>query len=277
MLQGKLSTLERIRSVQRLEVLVELLAASDGGLRVKVLIIGATSAIAHETAKCFAADAAELCLLGRDVDRLQANANDLKARGAKRVDTISANLSVLTDHQRLISDAMLALGGLDAALIAHGTLGDQGASQADIDETLRQFTTNATSYISLMTILGNHMEAQRRGCIAVISSVAGERGRGSNYVYGSAKSAVTQFASGLRARLAKSGVAVVTVKPGVVDTPMTAGIRKGPLTAKPGAVGRRIYEAMLKGDDVVYTPWFWSPIMLVVRSIPESVFKRTKM
>lgn len=242
-----------------------------------ILILGATSAIAHETARCFAADGAELCLVGRDAARLQALASDLTARGAKCVEMITADLAQIDEHPALISRAVEALGDIDAALVAHGTLGDQAVSQANVQETLRQFTTNATSYVSLLTLLANHMEERRAGCIAVISSVAGERGRGSNYVYGAAKSAVTQFTSGLRARMAKCGVAVVTIKPGVVDTPMTSNIKKGPLTAKADKVGRRIYEAMLKGEDVVYTPWFWGPIMLVIRTIPEGIFKKTKM
>ena len=243
----------------------------------KILILGATSAIAHETAKCFAADGAELCVVGRDAGRLQALASDLSARGAKRVEVVTANLADIDEHPALVSRVVESLGGIDAALVAHGTLGDQEASQADVQETLRQFTTNATSYISLLTLLANYMEERRTGCIAVISSVAGERGRGSNYVYGAAKSAVTQFTSGLRARMAKCGVAVVTIKPGVVDTPMTSAIKKGPLTAKADKIGRRIYVAMLKGEDVVYTPWFWGPIMLVIRTIPEGIFKKAKM
>ena len=243
----------------------------------KVLIFGATSAIAHETAKRFARDGAELCLVGRNEDRLHANSRDLLARGAQRTETIAADLSDLDQHAKLVADAWQVLGGVDAVLLAHGTLGDQGASQADAEEAVRQFTTNATSYVSLLTLLANRMEPQRQGCIAVISSVAGERGRSSNYVYGSAKSAVTQFTSGLRGRLAKSGIAVVTIKPGVVDTPMTAHMRKGPLTARADAVGHRIYESMLKGRDVVYTPWYWGPIMFAIRHIPEPVFKRMKM
>jgi decaprenylphospho-beta-D-erythro-pentofuranosid-2-ulose 2-reductase len=121
------------------------------------------------------------------------------------------------------------------------------------------------------------MEKRRCGCICVISSVAGERGRASNYVYGSAKAAVTAFSSGLRNRLSSSGVSVVTIKPGPIDTPMTASHRKTPLFGKADQAGRRIYEAMLKGEDVVYVPWFWGPIMLVIRSIPERIFKKTNL
>jgi short-subunit dehydrogenase len=243
---------------------------------VKILIIGATSMIAHETAKHFAADGASFCLVGRDAQRLSANGDDLRARGAAAIEIIVADLDDIDGHSSLVESAWTALDGVDAALVAHGTLGEQQRSEADVSETLRQWNTNATSYVSLLTLLGNRFERQRHGCIAVISSVAGDRGRRSNYVYGAAKSGVSAFSSGLRARLAASNVRVVTVKPGLVDTPMTAGVRKGPLAADASKVGRRIYEAMLKGEDVVYTPWFWSPIMLVIRAMPERVFKKLK-
>jgi short-subunit dehydrogenase len=242
----------------------------------KILILGANSMIAHEVAKLFAADGAEFCLVARNADRLSATGDDLMSRGAPRVEMIIADLDDLGGHASLIESAWTQMGGIDAALVAHGTLGEQKRSEREVDEALRQFNTNATSYVSLLTLLGNRFEQQRRGCIAVISSVAGDRGRGSNYVYGSAKSAVSAFTSGLRARLSKADVAVVTIKPGLVDTPMTEGIRKGPLAADPVKVGRRIYEAMLKGEDVLYTPWFWGPIMLAIRGMPERVFKKLK-
>jgi short-subunit dehydrogenase len=242
----------------------------------RLAIFGATSAIAGETAKRFAADRAEIVLIGRDATRLEAVAADLRARGAPRVEVLTADLAVLDEHAGLVEKAWTALDGLDAVLIAHGTLGDQKASESDVSVMLAEMRTNALSYMSLLTLLGNRFEAQRAGCIAVISSVAGDRGRASNYVYGSAKAAVSAFTSGLRARLSKAGVSVVTVKPGVVDTPMTGGVRKGPLTASPDKVGARIYEAMLKGEDTVYTPWFWAPIMQVIRAMPERVFKKLK-
>lgn len=243
----------------------------------KVLILGATSAIAQETAKCFAADGADLVLVGRNGERLEQIGDDLKVRGAHQVASIVADLDDLAGHEQLVRDAVEKFGGIDAVLLAHGSLGDQAKSEADVSETLRQFTTNALSWISLLTILGNYFEQRRTGCICVISSVAGERGRGSNYVYGAAKAAVTSFSSGLRNRLAKAGVSVVTVKPGFVDTPMTVHVKKGPLMASADKVGRRIYEAMLKGEDVVYVPWFWAPIMQVIRALPERVFKKLKL
>lgn len=179
-------------------------------------------------------------LVGRNADKMSAIANDLKVRGAKAVQVLTADLSDLTRHAAIIDTAKQQLGGLDAALIAHGTLGDQQKSAADVQDMLQEFNTNGLSYLSLMTLLGNVFEQQGHGTLAVISSVAGERGRGSNYVYGSAKGAVSLFAQGLRNRLSKSGVAVVTIKPGFVDTPITAGLKKNPLYASAELVGKRV-------------------------------------
>jgi decaprenylphospho-beta-D-erythro-pentofuranosid-2-ulose 2-reductase len=243
----------------------------------KVLILGATSAIAQETAKCFAAQGDELFLVGRNTDKMSAIANDLKVRGAKAVEVLAADLGDLPRHAEIVETAKRQLGGLDAALIAHGTLGDQKKSEADVQDMLQEFNTNGLSYLSLMTLLGNIFAQQGRGTLAVISSVAGERGRGSNYVYGSAKGAVSLFAQGLRNRLSKAGVAVVTIKPGFVDTPMTAGLKKNPLFASAESVGKRVYAAMLKGEDIVYAPFFWSFIMMIIRNIPERVFKKLKL
>ncbi len=243
----------------------------------KLMIIGATSAIAHETAKHFATDGAEFFLVGRNPDKLTAVQHDLEVRGAACVALHILDLNDLEQHPALISAAYDTLGDLDAVLIAHGTLPDQAQVQASVEDTLQEFTTNALSTISLLTLLAERFEPQRRGCIAVISSVAGDRGRGSNYIYGTAKGAVSLFTSGLRARLSKVGVAVVTIKPGFVDTPMTAHLKKNPLFAKPASVGRRIYTAMLKGEDIVYMPWFWRYIMWIIRHIPERVFKKLSL
>lgn len=243
----------------------------------KIVIIGATSAIAHETAKCFARDGADLFLVARSPEKLEAVRDDLKVRGAKRAETYILDVNELERHQEMIEAATDTLDGVDMVLVAHGTLGDQRLSQQSVTKTLEEFTTNCTSMISLLTILANYFEQRGHGCIAVISSVAGDRGRQSNYTYGAAKGAVTIFLQGLRNRLAKSGVAVVTVKPGFVDTPMTASLRKGLLFASACKVGVGIYQAMLKGKEVVYLPWFWHPIMLVVKSIPEPIFKKLSL
>ncbi len=239
-----------------------------------ILIIGATSAIAYETTKCFAKNHAHLYLVARDPEKLQTIKNDLEVRGATRVATHQLDLNNLDRHQELVQTAIETLGGLDIVLISHGTLGDQQLCQQSVTKTLEELTTNFTSVISLLTILANYFEQQRHGCIAVVTSVAGDRGRPSNYVYGTSKGAVSIFLQGLRSRLAKSGVTVLTVKPGLVDSPMTAKLKKGPLFAQPATIGKGIYKAIKKRKNVIYIPWFWRPIMLVVKSIPEPLYKR---
>lgn len=246
-------------------------------MSMKILIIGATSALAYEAAKFFAREGAELFLVARNDEKLRAVANDLRVRGAQLSETYVLDLGKLELHQEMFEQAVHTLDGLDMLLIAHGTLGDQHLSEQNVCETLKEFNNNCTSFISLLTIAANYFEKRRKGCIAAISSVAGDRGRGSNYVYGAAKAGLTAFLQGLRNRMAKVNVAVVTIKPGIVDTPMTTGMPKGLLMANAHGVGKGIHDAMLKGKDVVYLPWFWRPIMLIIRSIPEAVFKKLSL
>jgi hypothetical protein len=242
-----------------------------------VMIVGASSAIAEATARCFASDGDRLYLLARDQGKLEAIAADLKVRGADKVDFQTFDANAFDDHDAVIAAAAESLGDLDTVLIAHGTLPDQPACEADYAVTLEAMTTNALSAISLLTRLANRFESQRRGTLAVISSVAGDRGRKSNYVYGTAKAAVSTFLDGLRNRLYGSGVKVVTAKPGFVDTPMTASFEKGLLWAQPDAVGRGIHQAIVRGKDVVYLPGFWRLIMMIIRHVPETVFKRLSL
>ncbi|MBS0591714.1 MAG: SDR family oxidoreductase [Proteobacteria bacterium] len=241
----------------------------------KILIIGATSAIAEATARIFAARGDALFLVARNTERLRAIKTDLDVRGAVRCAFAALDVADFAAHQAVIDQAERELGGLDTVLIAHGTLSDQGECEHSVDALRREFDINALSTMALLTPLANRFEANKAGTLAVISSVAGDRGRQSNYAYGSAKAAISAFLSGLRQRLAKSNVDVLTIKPGFVDTPMTAAIaNKGALWAKPDRIATGIVRAIDKRRSVVYLPWFWGPIMLVIRHIPEFVFKK---
>jgi len=233
----------------------------------RILITGATSAIAQEAARCFAADGAAFLLVGRDADKLAAVADDLRARGAKATETEVVDLLDLARCSRLIKEAAEKLGGLD-------TLPDQAVCEANPVQALREFSLNAMGPITLLLRAAAHFEAQRSGCLAVITSIAGVRGRRSNYVYGSAKAAVSTFLEGLRGRLGEANVSVVDIRPGFVDTPMTAHLPKKPLFASAASVGERIYRAMIAGDAVVYTPWFWRWIALAIQLTPRSIFAK---
>ncbi|WP_322050915.1 SDR family oxidoreductase [Paraburkholderia bannensis] len=243
-----------------------------------ILIIGASSAIAAACAHRWALKGARLFLAGRQATRLDAVARDLRVRGAKEVHTRRFDVNNRAQHTAMLNAARAALGSIDVVLIAHGTLADQTLCERDVNVAVREFTTNALSTIALLTLIAPILEAQRSGTLAVISSVAGERGRASNYLYGAAKAAVTTFCEGLRVRLFKADVRVLTIKPGFVATPMTAGLAlPRPLVASPERVAADIVRAVARGKDTLYTPWFWSAIMLVIRSLPRFVFKRVSL
>ncbi len=238
------------------------------------LIIGATSAIAESTARLLAARHERLYLVARNPQRLKAVATDLAVRGAERVGHEVLDLNDLAAHEPMLERADGFLGGIARVLIAHGTLSDQKACERSIELTLRELHTNALSVVALLTPLANRLSSRGTGAIAVISSVAGDRGRASNYVYGSAKALVTAFLSGLRQRLRHHGVAVITIKPGLVDTPMTAAFTKGLLWARRERVAAGIVRAFDRRTPTVYLPAFWRPIMFVIRALPEAVFRR---
>lgn len=246
----------------------------------KVVIFGATSTIAQQTARLFVSRGSSVFCIGRDPQKLQALLEDLTVRAGpnQHVDGASADLARHENRAELFDQAEAVLGGLDAVFIAHGTLPDQKACEQSLEKTLAELNTNALSVIALLLEAANRFERQGNGVIAVISSVAGDRGRQSNYVYGSAKGMVTLFMQGLRNRLYSHNVSVVTIKPGFVDTAMTDGMEKGGLLwSRPEYVARGIAQAMAKGKDVVYLPWFWRWVMLIIRLIPESIFKRLKL
>jgi short-subunit dehydrogenase len=243
-----------------------------------ILIVGGTSAIAVACARRWSGQGAHLFLTGRHAGRLDAVAQDLRVRGAGEVGTYVLDMNDYAEHPAMLAACRAALGRIDIVLLAHGTLCSQPECERDVASALRGLSTNAMSTIAMLTLLAGVFEAQKGGTIAVISSVAGDRGRPSNYVYGAAKAAVTTFCEGLRARLFKSGAHVLTIKPGFVDTPMTAGLPlPGLLVATPDRVAGDIVRAIERGRNSIYTPWFWGGIMLVVRALPGFVFNRAAL
>ena len=228
----------------------------------KILVLGATSAIAQAAARLWAARGDELLLVARNGDRLSAVAGDLRVRGSK-IETLVQDLDDASLYGRLVRP-------FDRVLLAHGVLGDPAEiDPAAIERVLR---TNLVGPAQLLTLIGEQLP--KGACIAALSSVAGDRGRAKNGIYGSSKAGLDAFLSALRQKLGRRGVRVVTVKPGFVDTPMTAALPKSPLFASAESVGRGVVRAMESGADVVYLPWYWRIVMFLIRALPERIFKK---
>lgn len=243
----------------------------------RILIIGATSAIAKATARIYAAKGCRLHLIARNPDALQATADDLSVRGAREVTFSMLDVNDFEKHEEALQSAMKSMSEIDVALICHGSLPDQQASEKDFDLARHEINTNGLSVISLLTSLSGYFIEQGNGTIAVVTSVAGDRGRQSNYVYGSVKAMVSTYLQGLRGRLLPHNVHVVDIRPGFVDSPMTAHIEKGALWSSPDRIGKIIVNGIGKRRHTVYAPFYWRFIMLIVRSIPEVLFKRIKL
>lgn len=242
-----------------------------------ILVIGATSAIAHACARRWANPDTRFLLVGRDREKLDACAADLAARGAQ-VHTHLLDVRDHAAHPGLWNEVAARLQVPDIALLAHGTLPDQSACERDPRHAADAFSLNATSTIALLGALAPMMRARRAGRIAVISSVAGDRGRASNYLYGSAKAAVSTFCEGLRASLAGDAVSVTDIRPGFVATPMTARLElPAALLRTPEQIAPAIVAAIERGRAVAYVPWFWRWIMLAIRFMPRPVFHRLKL
>jgi len=244
----------------------------------RVLVLGATSGIAQAVARVYASEGARLALVARSREHLATVAADLSVRGAEVVLQRTADLCELERHRTLVAEAEQALEGLDVVLIAHGVLPDQRACQEEPRRAVASWDVNFVSAARLMEVAAERMSAAGQGTLAVLSSVAGERGRANNYVYGAAKAALNAYASGLGQRLRGTGLTVVTVKPGPVDTPMLAGRAVNPrLVADVDVVGRRIHRALERGERVVYVPGKWRWIMAVIRALPIRLFERLKL
>lgn len=240
----------------------------------RVLILGATSAIAAEVARIHARRGDRLHLVGRDPAKLETMTRSMASRCAPaQVTTEAADFCDLARGAARIDAAIEALGAVDVALIAHGDLGDQLRSERDFAEAEAILRTNLLSVVALLIPLANHMEGRGAGRLGVITSVAGERGRPRNYTYGTAKGALNIYLQGLRTRLYPAGVSITTLKLGPVDTPMTRDHRKHLLFGKPARVAEDIVRAMDRRVPEAYVPAFWRAIMPVVKHTPERLFQ----
>jgi decaprenylphospho-beta-D-erythro-pentofuranosid-2-ulose 2-reductase len=243
----------------------------------KILVLGATSGIAEATCRIWAAQGASLFLVARNAEKLAAVAADLKVRGASYVGTAVADLDDTEKHPELLAHAVNSLTGMDIAYLAHGILGDQLQAEQDFNTAAQILHTNFMAPVSLLTWLANYCVQRHAGTLAVISSVAGDRGRKSNYLYGSSKAGLSAFLGGLRNRVDREGVTVLAIKPGPTRTAMTAGMPKSEKFADVDSVAESIVKAIDRRQDTLYVPFQWQPIMFVIRNIPERVFKKLNL
>lgn len=243
-----------------------------------LLVLGANSLIAQAAAAKFAEAGSEIIFAGRNSDEMAKITGDFSIRYKAKCSAVKFDGLDYPSHKKFLEDVLAKIPDLNNVLISFGYLGTQDKAQVDFSEAHKIIDTNYTGVVSICELIAAEFESRKKGTICVISSVAGDRGRQSNYMYGSSKAGLTAYLSGLRSRMFKSGVNVITVKPGFVNTPMTYGMPlPKPLVASPQKVGTDIYKAMKKGKSIVYTPFYWKWIMLIVKSIPEFIFKKLKL
>ncbi|GIV20325.1 MAG: short-chain dehydrogenase [Armatimonadota bacterium] len=240
----------------------------------RVLVVGATSPLARYMAHEFARLGDTLFLAGRDMDELQRVASDVQVRFGASVHTGRFDAAAVETHEAFWQEVLRVLGGLDGVVWVAGTMDGLEEAFREPQAVRRLIDVNFTGAASLLTLAACYFEEQSKGFIAGVSSVAGDRGRAQNYPYGAAKGGLSLFLQGLRNRLSKRGVQVTTLKPGFIDTRMTWGRDKLPFLASPQRVAKESVQAILQGKDVAYVPAIWWLVMLVIRSIPEKVFKR---
>lgn len=243
----------------------------------RALILGARSAIAQAIADGLARQGWDLVLAARRSDRLEPVAADLRLRTEQIVHLFEFDALDLDAHAGLAARVRTAAGEFHLAVCVFGHMGDPQAERADTAHMVQTLTTNFTAAAVCLAHLANDFETRGEGGIIGIGSVAGDRGRQSNYAYGAAKGALGLYLQGLRNRLAGTDVHVMTVKPGFVDTPMTQGMDNLFLVASPDRVAGDIIRAFERKRDVLYVPWFWRYIMLIIKCLPERIFKRLKL
>lgn len=242
----------------------------------KILLIGATSAIARATAQRYAAQGARFYLLARDPQALADLADDLLVRGAAAVDYDTFDAEDLDSLPEVVADAIAVLGDFDLVLLAHARRSTPRANESADEALTRTIDVNTTSHLILLEHLARFCEAQRYGTLAVLSSVAADRGHRSTGVYAASKAALDVYLQGLRQRLHPAGVRVITLKPGLTDTPLTADLRKGALWRSPETVAAGIEKAVARGSNVAYLPGWWRAIALLWQHLPEALYKRVR-
>lgn len=241
-----------------------------------LLVLGANSDVAIAVVKRFAKDEnISVCLASRNMELLEKKAKDMEIRHNIRSQAVAFDAVDFASHQAFYENLSEKP---DIIVLAFGYVGDQSEAQADFSEAQRIVDSNFIGAASILEIIAADFEKRKRGTIVAISSVAGDRGRQSNYFYGSAKAALTSYLSGLRNRLFASNVHVLTVLPGFIHTKMTQDMHlPGLITATPEAVANDIYNAYKKTRNLIYTRWYWRWIMTIIKNIPEPVFKRMKL
>jgi short-subunit dehydrogenase len=240
----------------------------------KIIILGATSGIALEVQRQLAHLGCELLLVARSPRRLAEVQRDLLLRGAHQVLTCSGDLASLPQHAAIFEFALRMFPDFDTVLLAYGSMHDQKDSEISVDILLEELQVDFVSAAAILTLFASELERRRTGCLAAITSVAGDRGRRSNYVYGSAKGGLSLFLQGLRSRLYPAGVRVITIKPGPVQTAMTDHMPNATRFANPERVARDIVRTLgQRSPDVLYTPRIWRHVMTVIQLIPETIFK----
>jgi len=239
----------------------------------KLLVIGAKSDIAIATARVFAQNGYDLILAGRNISELILDANDIKIRYSINIELVEFDIEQFETHENFVKNINVNI--IDGVLISVGYMQEQKVCEKNFNETLRTINVNFTGVVSILNIIANIFENRKSGFIIAISSVAGDRGRKTNYIYGSSKAGLSAYLSGLRGRLFSSQVQVLTVKPGFVNTRMTEKLKlPEKLTAEPEDIADAIFKAYKNRNNILYYLQIWKYIMLIIKHIPEFIFKR---
>lgn len=246
-------------------------------MKKSILILGASSAIARAISFSLAKRGHHLFLAGRELEELERIASDIKLRYLTEVQYGFFDADAFSEHETFLQQTLQKIQGIQGVVLAFGDKGNQKKGEIEFDEALQTMNRNYTGACSILTHCANYLEKEKSGFIIALSSVAGDRGRQSNYIYGSAKAGLSAFLQGLRNRLYPSGIEVLTVKPGFVDTQMTFGSPGLFLVASPQYVGEKIVNAWEKKKNELYVPWFWRLIMDIIKNIPEFLFKKLKL